>query len=498
MPIDDLPGELQIPTRDDERDQWIRDYLFHKTDDDASPGTEPFVQGSTMADAMMPVYFDIRLVADASDPKKVKGALLKVQAEADGVPRPEADGASGAVTISASIGGADIATTDELTLNNVRYHCTFAAHYADGAQVPVAAIDKGLNTNVAAGTVMTWSSAPAGLNPQAIVFEQANGSGLSGGHDQATEDEWRDLWLQNKRQRAASGNDTDIQQLAEDPTNGVAVEKAFTFPGILGNGTTCLVFVMKPSSLTATRIPNSTQIAAVLAFVLGPLPADAGIFSGTLVAQNVDVVLRTTWGVNAEGWVDTKPWPPYLAAQAVTVQSAADATHFVLRCANGVYTAVTSPGVGQTIGFYDRTNAVMSRKRILTVSGTGPWTVVCDTAAGASDTSYIPVVNQRAMPWAESLQDLVTPIALHFQTFGPGEQKSSFFDPGKRQRRQPESPKDWPHILTLKGLSNAIDDVGAVFEYSIAEPTLPFATTVGTPAVSSNLIELGFLSAFPP
>jgi hypothetical protein len=496
MPIDDLSGSLSVPTRDGERDRWRRDYEFHDPSSDTSEGTQPWIEASTMADAVMAPYHDIKLVGDAIDPNNIAGALLDTVAGAEGVLRPKAVGASGSVKIGASVGGGTIQDTDELTANNLRFRCRTTAHYNDGDAVPIIGVDTGPQTNLSAGTIMRWSSPPAGIAQDCTVVTQPDGSGLTGGRNRAEDDEYRTLWLQERQERAASGNDTEIQQVAEE-VSSVAVLKCFTYPAIDGPCTTCLAFVLKPDTAGSSRIPNGTQLAAVLAAVQAAMPANEGIFGATLLAQNVDVAVRITWDPDAEGWVDLVTWPPYFLAQAIVINTATDATHFVLKAANGVYTSVPSPVVGQTIAFYDKTNAVFVRKKILSFTGTGPWTITCDVSNGASDESYVPVASQRAMPWSNSLQDLVLPIQTYFQTLGPGEQVASFFDPGKRQRRQPPSPQSYPSIITEKGLGGAIDSIASVLDQSIAEPTIPLSTTVGTPATTSYLLEMNFISAFP-
>src|SRR5690242_9972670 len=114
-PIDDLPGELTTTTRDKERDKWLRDYSFHDPSSDTSEGTQPWISASTMADAVMPLYHDVKVVADATDRTKIGGKFLTTQAEADGVFRIGAVGGSGYVKAVASVGGGTIQAGDVLT-----------------------------------------------------------------------------------------------------------------------------------------------------------------------------------------------------------------------------------------------------------------------------------------------------------------------------------------------------------------------------------------------
>lgn len=498
MALEDLPGTLILPTRDAERDRWLRDYSFHDTTSQTAEGTQPFIEGSTMADFVMPIYFDVDTVGKAMDPTQVAGALLKVQAEADGVFRPLAVGGAGALLADCSAGGSNIFAGDECTSQGLRFQCTRTRLYFTGDQIPIQGVDTGPNTNLRPGTVVSWSTPRPGCVQNQVVIAQTDGSGLTGGRDQATDEEYRQLWVQEKQNRAASGNDAEIQEQAEK-TAGVVLQKAFTYPGILAPSTTCIAITLKPDNAGSSRIPNPTQNALVLANVIGAMPADEGIYIATVIAQGVDVSFNVAWDQNAAGWSDVVLWPPYKSAstQAIVVQSASDPANFILKSYNADYTGLASPAAGQNLAFYDAPNATFRQKRILSVTGTGPWTIVCDTTNSVSDSSYTPAVSTRAMPWSDSLQELVSPLQTYFQSFGPGEQVAHFFDFGKRQKRQPQSPSKYPSVITNRGLEITFEGITSVFDISINEPTLPFYTTVGTPAVTCYLIELGQISAFP-
>jgi hypothetical protein len=177
------------------------------------------------------------------------------------------------------------------------------------------------------------------------------------------------------------------------------------------------------------------------------------------------------------------------------VTAATSPTSFTLGTSNGIYTGAQQPVVGQTIGFYDSPNFTFRHKRILNVAGTGPWVITCDTTNNASDASYAPVVGQRACPWSDSLDAPVAGVLAYFDTLGPGEQVSTFYDEGTRQRRQPQPPAFWPHRITTRGLIDAItspevEDVD-VLEGDGVTPS------VGTPGVLSRLLQLRWLSVFP-
>ena len=123
------------------------------------------------------------------------------------------------------------------------------------------------------------------------------------------------------------------------------------------------------------------QLAALEAHLLGSLPADDGIFVTSLDEVGVDFALSVDWRKEAKGWTDTIPWPAAYTP-SVAISAATDATTF------SVSGGTTAPQIGNTIAVYDETTRTFYRKTILTVTGTGPWALTCDTAANASDTTF--------------------------------------------------------------------------------------------------------------
>lgn len=112
-----------------------------------------------------------------------------------------------------------------------------------------------------------------------------------------------------------------------------------------------------------------------------------------------------------------------------------------------------------------------------------------------SDTAFVPANGAMLSPWAASLPSLVEPVLTYFDAQGPGEMFASFSDPGWRKRRVPEpGPDSSPSKIEnrmLDGLFELVSDV------TIAAPTVPYATTVGTPPALAYLHRLTDLAIFP-
>lgn len=514
MTVEELPGAIATSTRDREIERWKRAHRLRVPEADTGDGTQPDTDARVCADMLMPLYAAAKISGDNTVLEQSRGKAVDQWGEREGVSaRKEAVGASGNVEIDASSGGGTIVSGDELRheASGLRYEVITTDHYGDGDACGIVGKDTGPATNQPAGTQLKWTSPRPGIGDFVTVLEQANGEGLTGGANRENDDEYKARIANEKQNRAASGNDAEYQ-LAAESTPNVSVQKAFTIAGVHGPGTICVLFTIRPEHPGGSRVASSAQVALVESFVVGEFPADDGSVFGFLVNEPADVTYSIEWADGARGWEDTVPWPRYYEVApvsgpgAVRVSAAPSPTSFTLATSNGVYSGALQPKVGQTVGFYDPDNFTFRRKRILSFTGTGPWVITCDTTNNASDTSYTPVVGQRAMPWSESLDSILfeeteedggepSGVLAYFDTLGPGEQFASFYDEGLRQRRQPRPPKTWPSELTTRGLIDAIQ-ADEVQDVDVLEGD-GVAPSVGTPGVLANILQLRFLSVFP-
>lgn len=509
MALDVLPDQIIVKTRDEWLALYLRSHRLRAPLASVAQDSEPYVTGSALADQLNIQSENARQMGRTIPLASLNGSALDAELAALGLPaRFPQTGSQGAVIPTTSLNGSTVLAGSECTdANGQIFECTTTALYVNptgvaGANIPIAATSTGPTTNLAAGTVLTWSAPPGGLTPKAVVARQSDGSGLSGGRLAETDDEVRNRISDAYANPPAAGNDAAYQTAIEfSKGHGVAVQKAFTYPAALGPGTTAFCFTLSPATPGSSRIPNATQIQQVRDYVVGQFPNDDGLCDCILIAQPVDVVVSVTWADGADDWVDAVPWPPYYGPaatpRAFVVTAASSATGFTVDCAGGARSGAIAPQAGNTIGFYDQTAGTFHEKLILSVSGSGPWVLTVDTTNGASDTTYTPMVGQRVCPWSDSLDNLIAPVLAYYGTTGPGEQftGAALFDPGLRLRRSPRTPRFWPATITNR-LATDILDVDSV-ENAIITEGLNTTTTIGTPGVASYIIELGFLSAFP-
>lgn len=477
------------------------------------PKSTPYVITQVFADMIGPAMADAVMLARAYLIRQTFGDRLVRRAAELGITPLPASPASGYITAAKiAAGGSNIDPGTNLihvpTGMQFQVQGTVGQSFVDGQLIEVVGTTLGPTGNLPAGTVLTFTNPPSGCSLTASVFGQADGLGnivgLSGGRDAETDAQLQARMIDRLSNPPASGNNADIIYAVES-TQGIPVQKCWVIPAISGPGTISVMFTVQPDPLTGSRIPNGTQIGQIEANLTSAFPADFAITLCSLQRVTAYVVLRVTWRSGVSGFANTNPWPP-VGPQGISGSTWANVwtvaapapTNTGARLACQVLdpsqtaAVIPAPVPGQTIGFFDVPSQTFKRKQILTVTTINAytWDVTFDMTAGASDT-YIPGVNQGVSAWSNSLNNLPAAIFGVFSNMGPGEQVTTFPDPGTRQRRQPRSPDVWPSTLNNADMVGAVKGTGVIGDVVFEWPPTPFATQVGVPGVFSNLLELG-------
>lgn len=497
-PLDNLPGQIIIPTRDDIRDQYLRDVRIRTPGAVTTQGTLEYADAAVFADQQVPVYYDAKTIGDYVANVNKAGKALDAELARAGTSRLLAAGGFGFVTCKTSIGGGTIFAGDEIKdqLTQLRFKCIQTALYTDGQPVPIVGVDTGPTTNLAPFAKMQWTFPRPGVSPNALVVLESDGTGLSGGRDDETDSQANDRLTALRATPPAAGNDAQVQAAVQQ-CPGVTIQQCFTYACILGPGTMGVTFTLRPGTPGASRVPNAAQLSAVRAWLVGQFPADYSFLMCLLIAYPVSLIFKATWAQTAPSWADASPWPIYVPGDLVKIDAGGTLSTTQFRLTTG--TTTTTPEVGKAIAFYDQPNGVFRRKRILSVAvivAGKSWDIVVDTSNNASDTTYVPVAGQYAGPWSDSLQSLVAPIATYFDTLGPGEQLSPLPDPNLRQRRMPRSPNAYGNTITNR-IVTSLFTLPATDDIALDTPAVPYPTPTGAPGIASFLLSLGSIVVFP-
>lgn len=497
---DTFPGEIITYTRGEVVEKYLRDYQFRQPLADVGPGTQPAIDAAVMADQVAVLHADAVVIGNNTNLGTTTNGALDELLRVNGLSRLPASGASGYVTITTSVGGAEILAGAELKtkVTQKRYQALVSGVYADQSQVPVIGIDTGPTTNQEPGTVLVWTSPSPGLASECVVFEQSDGTGLTNGREEQSDADAQAMLVEKRANPPASGNEAEYIEKTEK-TPGVAIQKAFAIPASpAGPGNMSIVFLLRPASPGAQRAPSGAQRALVRANLEAEFPGDDGVFDLEVVEEPLAVVLAISWRENAANWLDATPWPPYVAGDMVVVVGSITPTALTCRVATGTPIS-EAPQVGQTIAFYDAELKRFAPKRIASVTTNIPgedWTLTFDVSNAASDTSYVPIVGQIASPYSTGLDDIPTAVVSHIDTMGPGEVVATFPDPGNRQRRIPRSPEEWPSSLTNRVITKVLA-VPTIGDADVLAPELPYPVPVGVPGTLVYLFALTDLATFP-
>jgi Baseplate J-like protein len=495
-------GTLTVKTRDQWADDYCRFLRMRNPNAKTGPDESDRVDALVLADQLLYCSNDAKVLAGRVSLQDRTGTQLdevgRPTSEGGlGVPRPGAEGASGALVISTTASGTIITAGSTLrTVAGVAYAVTLAAgdtgERLDGSTFSVVCTEAGPQTNLPAGTKLVWDSPPPGCFANAVVYAQQDGSGLTGGHEEMGDDDYRTLLAEAQANPAGGGNDAEVQRYIQDSrAHGVAVEKAFTYASIAGHASMGFAFTLRGQSVTSSRIPSPDQLNIVADYLLSKMAATDAYIKLQPVADPLKLSFRISWIQN--GWTNAVQWPVFRTTDKYQISSASSATVFSIECA-GVYNygSLPDPVVGQVIALYDKTNRRFVRKTIKSISGTGPWTITCDTLANASDLAYLPVVGQWVMPWADGLADIGDLAIAYVRSMGPGEITSIPLRDGVRRRRLPRpNGITWPNRMDgrLAASINSLPSVERVLHVDGAD----YVTEIGGSfAVAlADLVDIG-------
>jgi hypothetical protein len=511
MAQEDLEKPFAVPTRDKVARDYRRDYALRVPEVDVSDGSKVDAEARTFADNVMPIYSDAIKVADGINEDAATGTRLDRAGERIGVKRPKAHGAGGYVAVTAAPGGGAILTGDKLRNRQTRMLYEAAEDklsIQNGEHIRVRGVDKGPASNVKAGTVLHWENPRAGIGQNATVVAQSDGSGLTGGANTAEDSQYLPI-IKDRRQNPPSADNEAAVRDSVRRTPDAPIEAVFTYPTPFGPGTLGFTFTISPEAIGASRMPDAF-LPAALAQVMSEFNSD-GYFAIDIAEDPKTVIYKVDWDLSVLGWTDAVAWPPHYATTppggtpgGIIVNTVTSAQAFTLRTNNNNYTDVVQPSGTQTLGFWDP-DAVIDdgngnkrrgtfRKKICTITGTGPWTVTANSLAG-DDRDFAPSVGQRVSPWSDSLVDLVSPTLKYFAGFGPGELFAALPADGRRHRRHPRPPKQWPNAISTD-LIAPLTQLGSVANIVLQEGNGETTLTGDLEIVRVNLIVLSDLAVF--
>jgi len=222
---------------------------------------------------------------------------LELMGSEYGIARTAGVKATGAGT-STGTNGLIVPADSELqsSSGNIYKIDTAATVSAGVIDLDITAEQVGDDYNESAGTSLTFVSPIAGISSTVLI----DSSGITGGTDKETDDEYRARILERKRQPPHGGADFDYEKWAKEVSG---VTRAWSIPLYNGIGTLGLAFVRDNDS---DLLPSDTEKLEVYNYIIShtdtvtgkivgiPVTAELGFFMIPLVKLAVNFTIKIT------------------------------------------------------------------------------------------------------------------------------------------------------------------------------------------------------------
>lgn len=196
-----------------------------------------------------------------------------------------ANAATGQITASAETGAVVPVGTEAKAPDGTTVVTTQAITFSVAGSLPinVQASQPGVAGNLSAGTFLTFTSAPPGVNSQAAVVS------MTGGEEAETDDDLLANLLSLLREPPAGGNDADYKRWARQVPG---VKSAFVYPTRRG------VKTVDVAILAEGGLPSSQLVADVQAYIDSVRPTGGDFWAvgpaGVVVNVDADILLDGT------------------------------------------------------------------------------------------------------------------------------------------------------------------------------------------------------------
>lgn len=192
---------------------------------------------------------------------------------------------------------------------------TVVADAAGDAELQMVGIDPGDDTNLPAGTILTWITPPLGADTEASV--QAD---FTGGFNAETDNEFSQRIVRRIRDKPGSGNSAQFRLWAQQSSN--AVQDGFIYPTALHSGNMTVAIIQKRGIVKGplARIPSIGTLSTTTAYLTPPtspvVPHNVHVLVTAWNPEPTDMALRLSMPrASSGGWTDADPWPKWSAAQ---------------------------------------------------------------------------------------------------------------------------------------------------------------------------------------
>lgn len=370
------------------------------------------------------------------------------------------------------------------------------------ASLLMVGIDTGFETNIPVGTVLTWSNAPPGAAPTAVVVVNDFG----GGGPQETDAEFSNRLAARVRRKPGAGNESQMRDLARASSN--AVEDAYVYPCALNAGSTLVAITQKRQTSVGpnARLPSPGALAAVTARLVPPASADIPgrvfVVVQSPVAEPVNLVTTVSQRVGSSvGWSDLQPFPPVRAAGAavtITTVTTQQDIRITTDAAGQLPDGVAGPLAGVHLMVWDVPSSRWQLLNVTTVQdlGGGIYRVLLGSAPAHTLT-----VGDYVSPGMSQKQAnlLASSVETYFDSLGPGELVDlSTSVLAVRAFRRPIPTEERPQRVGQQLIQFIFDGLGAaVTDASVVSQSASAPAVPDDPITGPSMLTLGKFAVYP-
>lgn len=385
--------------------------------------------------------------------------------------------------------------------NRFQVLVTGTADVDGDATLSLVGIDGGDETNIDAGTVITWETPPPGAEPTAVV----TGERFRGGRDAETDASYSKRLFDRVRHKPASGNWSHVRTYARDAS--VSVEDAFVYPCAFHAGSELVVVVQKRAAGDTApngRVPSLSVLTAVRSAVVPPAsPFVPGRVHTVVVPPQTEpshlvMQLAQPLGSNA-GWRDLSPFPAVNAGTgACAITTLTSQTDFrITTAAGGELPNGMSPASDVHVMVWNAAASAFVSLDVQTVTDLGA--DVYRIQLLAAPTGYTLALGDWVSPDMARRDELAAAIVTYFDTLGPGEVINLASDERSvRAFRNPVPSEEYPQRAGQGVINVVTEALGApVSDATLVSVSLTTPTVPVDPVLGPNLIVAGKAAVYP-
>lgn len=422
-----------------------------------SEGSDPWVLGEVLASQYGVLTNYLLIAADILMPDTATDVDLDRWLGILGLQRKPAGGSTGSIALVADF-EVFIPLSSELTSSTgVRYNVIQGGTYDNGDIIPIASVDVGSQTNLIAGTVLTWSNPPFGVQTTVPVHDE-----LIGGIDVENDDVARERLMNRFAHAPASANWQWICDLSERIST--AVQKGFVYPAANGPSTVHVALAGTPAIGTKSRqIDSLVMNQTITPTILGNMPEYVETVVTTVTDLPVDISISLTIPLaksaassisgpgSGNGWKDASPFPRVNLTTHffVPVTAFTSASQFTIDSPAGFDPVPNITRIHWIDRNSDPAKWTIKEATITGFSGTGPYVVTINNPfVGLAVGDWI-------FPASLNAQNYIDKFCLGTSLMGPGEKVDiGVFGIASRKPRQSDS---FPSALDTNLLRYVID-----------------------------------------